>query len=235
MVAHYEDSIADAVLAPRIVADAFDHDGAGQSEHGLGFALAVKVRVIPVQSRGLVVRHGDLIGAQARSARRRLALGSEIRGDDVVTRRYARTAWHRLNLQSVEMQVGAAGRFMIGAGHDTEISRPVGDAGEVGGVAWRSSLSQDRCIVDTIDQAHAESLTRTYPNSWSNARPITVVAIDEAEAVAVLTDFKVDRLNPAIHARHLRRIFKSRRCGAALRWRRHRRRRRVRLGPHSQR
>src|SRR5712671_997647 len=102
MVAHDQDSIGDAVLPPRIVVGVLDHDGAGQPEQSLGFALAMNVRVIPVQSRGLVIGYGDLIGAQARSAMRWLALGSEIRGDDIVARRNALTAWHRLNVQSVE-------------------------------------------------------------------------------------------------------------------------------------
>ena len=96
MVAHDQDSIGDAVLPPRIVVGVLHHDGAGQSEQGLGFALAMKVRVIPVQSRSLVIRYGDLIGAQARAARRRLAVRNEIRGDDVVARRNARTAWRGL-------------------------------------------------------------------------------------------------------------------------------------------
>ncbi len=69
MVTHDQDSFAHPVLAPHIVVGVLDHDGAGQSEQSLGLALAVKVRVVPVQSRGLVVRYGDLIGAQARSAR----------------------------------------------------------------------------------------------------------------------------------------------------------------------
>src|SRR5262249_44692192 len=123
MVAHDQDSIGNPVLPPRIVVGVLDHDGAGQSEQGLGFALAMKVRVIPVQSRGMIIRHGDFIGAHARPARRQLVLGNEIRGEDVVARRNARSAWQRLNLQSVEMQVGVAGEVMIGAGHNIEISR----------------------------------------------------------------------------------------------------------------
>jgi hypothetical protein len=129
MVAHNEDSIGNAVLPPLIVVVVFDHDGARQAEQGLGFALAMKVCVIPVQPRRLVVRHGDLIGALACCARGRLALGNEIRGDDVVARGSARTARHRLNLEAVEMQVGVAGWLVIGARHNLEISRNVGNAG----------------------------------------------------------------------------------------------------------
>ena len=65
MVAHDQDSIGNPVLPPRIVVGVLDHDCAGQSEQGLGFALAMKVCVIPVQPRRLVVRYGDLIGALA--------------------------------------------------------------------------------------------------------------------------------------------------------------------------
>ena len=79
------------------------------------------------------------------------------------------------------MQVGVAGGLVIGAGHNLEISRHVGDAGEVGGVAGRSRLAQDGCVIDAIEQAHAEDLTGTYPNRRRNAGPIAVVAIDEAK------------------------------------------------------
>src|SRR5262245_43415827 len=209
MVAHDQDSIGNPVLPPRIVVGVLDHDGAGQSEQGLGFALAMKVRVIPVQSRGMIIRYGDFIGAHTRPARRRLVLGNEIRGEDVVARRNARTAWQRFNLQSVEMQVGVAGGFMIGAGHNIEISRCPGDARKAGGVAGRRCLLQNGCVIDAIEQAHAEHLTGTYPNRWRNPGPIAVVTIDEAEAVAILTDFELDRLNPAIYAGHLRRGFQG--------------------------
>src|SRR5438093_668321 len=56
MVAHDQDSIGNPVLPPCIVVGVLDHDCAGQSEQGLGLALAMKMRVVPVQSRGLVIR-----------------------------------------------------------------------------------------------------------------------------------------------------------------------------------
>jgi hypothetical protein len=107
----------------------------------------------------------------------------------------------------MEMQVAVAGRLMIGAGYNVEISRHAGDAWETGGVAGRSRLSQNGRIVDAIEQAHAKDLTGTYPNCRRNAGPIIVVAIDETKAATILTDFELDRLNRAIHACHLRRIF----------------------------
>src|SRR5258705_13735131 len=102
------------------------------------------------------------------------------------------------------------------------------NARKFGCVAGRRRLSQNGSVVDAIEQAHAEDLTGPYPNRWRNAGPIAVATIDEAEAVAILTDFELDRLNPTGHAGHLRRIFKRRRYRAAPRWRR---RRRCRLGP----
>jgi hypothetical protein len=104
---------------------------------------------------------------------------------------------------------------MISAGQNVEISRHAGDAGKCGGMAGWRRLSQNGCVVYAIEQAHAEDLTGTYPNRRRNAGPIAVIAIDEAKPVTVLTDFELDRLIPAVDARHLRRIFKGRRCGAA--------------------
>ncbi len=134
------------------------------------------------------------------------------------------------------MQVGVARGLMIGAGHNLEVSRHAGDAREVGNVAGWSGLSQDGCDIDAIEQAHAKDFAGTYPNCGCDAGPIAVVTVDEAKSVAILTDFELDRLNPAIHAGHLRRIFKNRRRRAAPRWRpRHRRCRRTRRWPDNQR
>src|SRR5258705_3487622 len=84
------------------------------------------------------------------------------------------------------------------------------NARKFGCVAGRRRLSQNGSVVDAIEQAHAEDLTGPYPNRWRNAGPIAVATIDEAEAVALLTDFEFDRLNPAGHADHLLWIFKNR-------------------------
>ena len=105
---------------------------------------------------------------------------------------------------------------MVGAGHNVEISRHGGDAGKAGGVAGRSGLSQNGRVVDAIEQAHAQGITGTNPNRRRNAGPIAVVTIDEAKPVAILTDFQVDRLNPASDAGHLRRIFKGRLGGGRI-------------------
>src|SRR5260221_5104137 len=217
MVAHDQDSIGNPPLPPCIVVGILDHDCTGQSEQGLGFALAMKVGVIPVQSWGLIIRYGDLVGAPARASRRWLALGNEIRGDDIVARRSTRTAWHWPNPQPMEMQVGVASGLMIGAGSNIEISWHAGNVGKIGSVTGGSHLSQNRRVVDAVEQPHPEDLTRTYSNRRRNAGPIAVAEIDETEPAAILTDFEVDRLNPASDARHLRRIFTGRWCGAAPR------------------
>ena len=95
------------------------------------------------------------------------------------------------------MQVSVARGLMIGAGHNLEVSRHAGDAREVGNVAGWSGLSQDGCVIDAIEQAHAKDLAGTYPNCGCDAGPIAVVTVDEAKSVAILTDFELDRLNPA--------------------------------------
>jgi hypothetical protein len=107
----------------------------------------------------------------------------------------------------MEMQVGVAGGFMIGAGHDVEISPQTGDAGDVGGMAGRSCPSQNRRVVDTIEQAHAQDFTGPYANCRRNAGPIAVATSDEAKPVAILTGFELDLLNLAFHAGHFSRIF----------------------------
>ena len=117
------------------------------------------------------------------------------------------------------MQVGVAGGLVIGARHNLEISRRVGNAGVVGSVAGRNGLAQDGCVIDAIEQTHAEDLTGTYPNRRRNARSIAVVPVDEAKSIAILTDFELKRLNWALNAGHLRRILKSCRGRAASQWR----------------
>ena len=207
VIAHDQDSVGNRMLASYIVVRVLDHDCAGQSEQGLGFALAVKMRVIPIESRRMIIRHGNLIGALARSGRLRPSVGHEICGDHIVARRNTWTARHRLYLQPMKMQIGVAGGLVVGAGHDVEISRHAGDAREVGVVAGRSRFSQNRRVVDAIEQAHAEDFAGPYPNRRRNAGSIAVTTIDEAKPVAILTGFELDRLNPALHAGHFRRIF----------------------------
>jgi hypothetical protein len=90
------------------------------------------------------------------------------------------------------MQIGVPGRVVIAAGPNLEVASHMWNARKVGCVAGRRRLSQNGSVVDAIEQAHAEGLTGPYPNRWRNAGPITVATIDEAEAVAVLTDFKLD-------------------------------------------
>jgi hypothetical protein len=86
-------------------------------------------------------------------------------------------------------------------------------------VAGWSDLAQDGCVIDAIEQAHAEDFTGTYPNCGRNAWSIAVVPVDEAKSVTILTDFELERLNPALNADHLRRILKSCRGRAAPQWR----------------
>jgi hypothetical protein len=57
-------------------------------------------------------------------------------------------------------------------------------------VAGRRCLLQNGCVIDAIEQAHAEDLTGTYRSRWRNPGPIAVVTIDEAEAVAILTGIR---------------------------------------------
>ena len=49
MVAHDQDSVGNPMSAPCIIVGVLDDNCAGQSEQGLGLALAVEVGVIPVE------------------------------------------------------------------------------------------------------------------------------------------------------------------------------------------
>jgi len=92
----------------------------------------------------------------------------------------------------MKMQIGVPGRLVIAAGPDLEVARHMWNARKVSCVAWRRRLSKNGSVVDAIEQAHAEGLTGPYPNRWRHAGPISVATIDEAEAVAILTDFELD-------------------------------------------
>jgi hypothetical protein len=151
MVAHDQDSVGNPAAPLCIVVGILDDNCAGQSKQGLGFTLAVKVRVIPVESRRLITRYRDLVGVLAGPVRLRPALRHEICRDHIVARRNARTAGHRLNFHPMKVQIGVPGRVVIAAGPNVEVAGHVWNARKVGCVAGRRCLSQNGCVIDAVE------------------------------------------------------------------------------------
>jgi hypothetical protein len=60
----------------------------------------------------------------------------------------------------MKMPIGSAGGLMVGAGDNVEISRNWGNTGKVGAVAGLSRSSENRRVIDAIEQPHTTKVRK---------------------------------------------------------------------------